>query len=435
MPANQDGRRTRPDDVLTYVYALAELAICGCVILPAKHSSAMMRMCRNGALLLLLLTAQGPAAVAFVPCSPLPSYPQSLLTIRSTPSGTQVDEIVDLGPLLEAHIADDDVELAEAELRNALKTGASRPPPGAFESVILAWLSESDAGATDIATAASRAEALLDEMELFHQPNGVIYRKLIDAWCTAAMMEDLDRESAAGASDEVVVADKSLLDQVDRDIGERQKKKEMENTYNRAKNAAQHAGKILDRMENLYLETRIDDLLPGVSQYKGVINAWKVLGSSKEVEDAIRQVESRRDETFAASEIDTGLSGSKKAIASHKDILKIVMRLDDETLSKSLVYRRFGRVVEVDGEGNEKVTDPGYLGVTTSTHNYNLIIDALAKSGKPWAGEQAEAILEYMVDRYSSGENMYIRPSQITLNACINAHAMSPKAEIGRAHV
>ena len=386
----------------------------------------------NGVLPLLLAAQQGPAAVAFVPSSHRTLYPQSLLAAVSSPSVTQPDELVDLGTLIEAHISDNDVELAEAELRSALKKGTSRPPPEAFESIILAWLSDADAGATDITAAAGRAEQLLDEMELVHQPNGVIYRKLIDAWCSAAMREELGSENASTngeLSGEAVVADNSLLDQVDRDIGERQKKKEMENAYNRAKNAAQHAGKILDRMENLYLETRIDDLLPGVSQYKGVINAWKVLGSSKEVEDAIRQTEKRRDEMFAASEIDTGLSGSKKAIASHKDILKIVMRLDDETLSKSLVYRRFGRVVEVDGEGNEKVTDPGYLGVTTSTHNYNLIIDALAKSGKPWAGEQAEAILEYMVDRYSSGENMYIRPSQITLNACVNAHAMSPKAD------
>ena len=380
----------------------------------------------------LLLAAQGPAAVAFVPYSPRPLYPQSLLIANSSPSATQADEIVDLGTLIEAHISDDDVELAEAKLRGALKKGASRPPPETFESIILAWLSDANAGATDIATAASRAELLLDEMELVQQPNGVIYRKLIDAWCSAAMREELGSERASingDLSDEAVVADNSLLGQVDRDIGERQKKKEMENTYNRANDAAQHAGKILDRMENLYLETRIDDLLPGVSQYKGVINAWKVLGSSKEVEDAIRQINARRDELFAAAEIDTGLSGSKKAIASHKDILKIVMRLDDDALSKRLVYRRFGRKVEVNDDGIEKITDPGYLGVVTSTHNYNMIIDALAKSGRPWAGDQAEAILEYMVDRYSSGENMYIGPNQITLNACINAYAMSPKSD------
>lgn len=385
----------------------------------------------NGVLPLLLAAQQGPAAVAFVPSSHRTLYPQSLLAAVSSPSVTQPDELVDLGTLIEAHISDNDVELAEAELRSALKKGTSRPPPEAFESIILAWLSDADAGATDITAAAGRAEQLLDEMELVHQPNGVIYRKLIDAWCSAAMREELGSENASTngeLSGEAVVADNSLLDQVDRDIGERQRKKEMEDTYNRAKSAAQHAGKILDRMENLYLETRIDDLLPGVSQYKGVINAWKVLGSSKEVEDAIRQINARRDALFAAAEIDAGLSGSKKAIASHKDILKIVMRLDDETLSKRLVYRRFGRKVEVDDNGT-KITDAGYLGIVTSTHNYNLIIDALAKSGRPWAGDQAEAILEYMVDRYSSGENMYIRPNQISLNLCINAYAMSPKAD------
>jgi len=386
----------------------------------------------NGVFLLLL--AHGPAAVAFAPSlSQVPRRAPSpaLLAINSSPSATQANEHVDLGPLM-SEVSDDDVELAEAELRDVLKKGKSRPPSEAFESVILAWLRQSDDGANtvDIATAASRAEALLDEMELLHQPNGAIYRKLVDAWCSVAMREELGTESVVGdpSRGEAVAAD-SLLDQVDRDIGEHQKKKEIANTYNRAKNAAQHAGEILDRMGNLYLETRNDGLMPGVSQYKGVINAWKVLGSSKEADDAIRQINSRRDAVFAAAEIDTEFSGSKKVIASHKDILKIVMRLHDKHLSKRLVYRRFGRKVELGGEGIERVTVPGYLGLVTSTHNYNLIIDALAKSGKPWAGDQSEAILDYMVDRYSSGENAYIKPNQITLNACINAHAMSPKAD------
>ena len=71
-------------------------------------------------------------AVAFVPYSPRPLYPQSLLIANSSPSATQADEIVDLGTLIEAHISDDDVELAEAKLRGALKKGASRPPPETF---------------------------------------------------------------------------------------------------------------------------------------------------------------------------------------------------------------------------------------------------------------------------------------------------------------
>ena len=264
----------------------------------------------------------------------------------------------------------------------------------------------------------------------------MIYRKLIDTWCSAAMREELKIESSAGsdassASGKVAAVD-NLLEAVDRDIGEHQKRKEMSNICSRAKNAAQHAGKILDRMGNLYLETRTDDLLPGVTQFKGVINAWKVLGSSKEVDAAIRHINSRRDAIFAAAEIDTGFSASKKAIASHKDILKIAMRLGDKNLSRRLVYRRFGRKVELDDDGTENIVDPGYMGAVTSTHNYNLIIDALAKSGRPWAGDQAEAILEYMVDTSSSAKNMYIAPNQISLNACIDAHAMSPRNDSAR---
>ena len=396
---------------------------------PFLHSlQDKMRIARSGVLLFLL--ARWPEGVAFVPSASQPPRPPSLLTIRSSPSSSQLqtNNSNELISLIEAHISDGDVELAEAELRNALKKGTARPSSQVFESIILAWLDKGD----ENDTATSRAEALLDEMELLHQPDGVIYRKLIDAWCSAAMREELNIESAAGAdsaSGKVAAVD-NLLDEVDRDIGEHQKRKEMSNTCNRAKDAAQHAGKILDRMGNLYLETRVDDLLPGVTQYKDVINAWKVLGTSKEVDHAIRHINARRDAIFAAAEIDTEFSASKKAIASHKDILKIVKRLGDKDLSRRLVYRRFGRKVELDDDGTENIVDPGYLGVVTSTHNYNLIIDALAKSGRPWAGDQAEAILDYMVD--SSAKNMYIAPNQISLNACIDAHAMSPKNDSAR---
>ena len=387
--------------------------------------------CSSGVLLFLL--ARWPEGGAFVPPPSQSSRPPSLLTIRSVPSSAQLptNNSNELISLIEAHISDGDVELAEAELRNALKKGTARPSSQAFESIVLAWLDKSDE--EDAAT--SRAEALLDEMELLHQPDGVIYRKLIDAWCSAAMREELKIESATGAgassaSGKVAAVD-NLLEAVDRDIGEHQKRKEMSSTRSRAKHAAQHAGKILDRMGNLYLETRTDDLLPGVTQYKGVINAWKVLGSScKEVDAAIRHINARRDAIFAAAEIGTEFSASKKAIASHKDILKIAMRLGDKNLSRRLVYRRFGRKVELDDDGTENIVDPGYRGVVTSTHNYNLIIAALAKSGRPWAGDQAEAILEYMVD--NSAKNLYIAPNQISLNACIDAHAMSPKNDSAR---
>ena len=392
-----------------------------------------MRIACSSCVLLFLL-ARWPEGGAFVPSPSQSSRPPSLLTIRSSPSSAQLptNNSNELISLIEAHISDGDVELAEAELRNALKKGTARPSSQAFESIVLAWLDKSD----DEDAATSRAEALLDEMELLHQPDGVIYRKLIDTWCSAAMREELKIESSAGsdassASGKVAAVD-NLLEAVDRDIGEHQKRKEMSNICSRAKNAAQHAGKILDRMGNLYLETRTDDVLPGVTQFKGAINAWKVLGPSKEVDAAIRHINSRRDAIFAAAEIDTEFSASKKAIASHKDILKIAMRLGDKNLSRRLVYRRFGRKVELDDDGTENIVDPGYMGAVTSTHNYNLIIDALAKSGRPWAGDQAEAILEYMVDTSSSAKNMYIAPNQISLNACIDAHAMSPRNDSAR---
>lgn len=318
-----------------------------------------------------------------------------------------------------------DVERAEAELRAVLSQykadgdASSKPSSQAFESVILAWLRKSNSdgstSAIDVASAATRAEALCDEMELLYQPNGILYRKLINVWCAAAMREeDLDAPpSTMGEQKDVQDAD-----DVDESVEDRRAK-----SYDRTKKAAQHALEILDRMEQLFIETDTDDMMPGVSQYKSVVNAWRILGTD-EAEDVIRRVTKREDEMFSRAGLvpDAFLD---KRVRSHRDILDIVLRLDNRELAKRLVHRRYGREVEVKDDGSEVVTDRGYPGVVTSTHNYNIIIDALAKSGKPWAGQQAEAILDFMVDQYQSSKNTHIKPNSVTINSCINAWAAS----------
>ena len=132
-------------------------------------------------------------------------------------------------------------------------------------------------------------------------------------------------------------------------------------------------------MEGLYLETGNDDLLPGVTQYKNVVAAWKVL-SSKEADKIIKRVEERRDLVFSTSPSSVVPDTTTKRRIRHRDVLKIVANLNNKDLLRSLVYSRLGRKVESKDDGSEVVVDRGKSGIAISTHNYNTIIGFLANS-------------------------------------------------------
>jgi len=384
------------------------------VVVPRTGSSFSLQ-CRRSS----VCSSDCPASVR---------YRRSAIAVASS-NGTDVDTSTVINDLTSGG----DVEQAEAELRRMLRTYrvdgdmSFKPSPEAFECVILALLRQSyDDGLSPvtIASIAARAESLVDDMELMYQPNGVLYRKLINVWCAVAMREDLDAPSTMQHQVEEVEGT-AVMDDLHEDTRGK--------SFDRAKRAARHSLEILDRMEQLFIETGNDDMMPGVTQYKNCINAWKLLGSD-EADDVIRRVVERRDKLFSRAGVVPN-STPKERIHSHKDVLQVVRQLNSKDLSKRLVYRRYGRKVQKTADGSEVVIDNGYPGVVTSTHNYNIIIDALAKSGNPWAGLQAEAILEYMVDQYQSSQNSYIKPNAITVNSCINAWAQSstrdsaPRAE------
>jgi pentatricopeptide repeat protein len=325
-----------------------------------------------------------------------------------------VDSMLSRGELVKAHSL-----LLQSMEEDETNTGiSSRPSVRSFEKVILAHLRRAHECTDGAAAGASLGESLLDQMELLYQPRGALYRKLIYVLCAVPMREDLSELATGDADNDADLEQRELL------------QRQAAFKLRRARMAAQKALRILDRMESLFRETGIPDLMPGLAQFKSVAVAWKALGTV-EAEDIVKHVEERRDDLYSKVGRLVGSENvGRKIIRSHKDVLEIVDQLkNDKLLAKKLVYQRYNRRTEEGVEGDEIILNQGHPGLATTTYNYNLILAALARNGRVWAGQRAEAILYFMVDQTRRRKNHFATPDIISINTVIDAWARTPSPD------
>mmetsp|Transcript_26285 Transcript_26285/g.40323 ORF Transcript_26285/g.40323 Transcript_26285/m.40323 type:complete len:1208 (-) Transcript_26285:230-3853(-) len=275
---------------------------------------------------------------------------------------------------------------AEQTLRWMLeesKSGNTRIQPAArsYASIIRALATSDTPGTTE------KAETLLDRMEERFTPSAALYEDVIFAWC---------RDSATW-------------------IAQKTKKKKSEggsSSTNEAKDATKRAQLLLQRMENLYGATGNQAMRPKVSLYKAVREAWEGLGGNDgDDEGEAENVRLAQDQMHPQQSRHTSSSGQvveRKPVSSIADVLSIFEELN----------------------ATEKTRKH-----PANTWTFNLLLSRLAKSGKPWAGQRAEDVLDYMLESYNKYGNHQIKPDTISFNKVMDAWSRSshpdaaPKAE------
>jgi hypothetical protein len=170
------------------------------------------------------------------------------------------------------------------------------------------------------------------------------------------------------------------------------------------KQHAQQAQRLLNRMETLYQAGANANLRPDRSLYVNIIEALTGCGEGAEAQN----VRDRENQMYPEVE------KSKERVKSSR------FSSDKEVFS---VLNDF----EVDSPWEEEPI--------ASTRTFNLILKQIASSSKPWAGQRAEDVLYYMLERYLKKNKTEIQPDIITFNSVILAWSKSPHPDAAyRAH-
>ena len=271
-----------------------------------------------------------------------------------------------------------------------------KPSSAAFISLIEKWL---------IFPHPERAEAILDKMEELYTPSGRIYERIINAWSFRAteIINQMNNDW-----NEAPVPDETKRYEIDFPEEERNKMKM--NMRQEATNCSVRAIQLLNRMEQLHQEIG-DDFRPALSTYTSVINSitrtsQKDNASLASQKDVIERIRAKRDEIYKYLEM------KRLPVGSIDDVFSIIKNLENS----HQVMSKF----RVDAE----------LSPVPNLFNFNLIINALAQTGQPWAAQAAEDILDFMVDECQRGKQ-YLTPSIETFNGCMNAwaHCSTAKEE------
>ena len=150
-------------------------------------------------------------------------------------------------------------------------------------------------------------------------------------------------------------------------------------------NSAKRAKRLLERMEELFEATRNEALRPTMSLYNAVIRALSGNMDQHDI-DAVRV---RRDRMY--SRVDSALEPMH--FTSSKEVFGLLKHLDDA---------------------------PPITHAAT-TKNFNNVIFALGRSGKIWAGQRAEDILNYMLEMHLKRGKKEIAPDIVTFNSVMAA--------------
>ena len=156
--------------------------------------------------------------------------------------------------------------------------------------------------------------------------------------------------------------------------------------------AAKRAMNLLLRMEELYEATRNEALRPSMSLYNQVI---QVLNDVDSREDAFSIFE-HRDRVYPP--VDSTLE--PRQLTSSSEVFGLLQYIEDaRTLSPK---------------------------TPATVQNFNFVISQLGKSGKVWAGQRAEDVLNFMLDNKNK-----CPPNTVTFNLVMDAYAKSSLRDAG----
>jgi hypothetical protein len=170
------------------------------------------------------------------------------------------------------------------------------------------------------------------------------------------------------------------------------------------KQHAEQAQRLLNRMETLYQAGANSNLRPNRSLYEKVIEALTSCLEGTEAQD----VRDRENQMYP--EVEKSKKGVESSrFSSDKEVFSVLNDL------------------EVDSPWEEKPI--------ASTRTFNVILKKIASSSKPSAGQRAEDVLYYMLERYLKKGKIEIQPDIITFNSVILAWSKSPHPDsANRAH-
>lgn len=262
--------------------------------------------------------------------------------------------------------------LKEEHLLNLIQiykeSKSNSPPPSKdfFIDLIDNWLSIQQP---------DRAESILDKMEELYEPSGRIFERIINNWSYISIECSNRARLLTNIDDEENAMTFTSLKET-------------------AVSAANHALKLLSRMEELYKEEG-GDFRPALSTYTSTINALKRSAQEKSYSETIERLLEMRDTLY-------NYETQKIQIRSARDVFSLLSLRYDEGVMRNM--------------SKDKRNIP--LG---NTRNFNLVINELAKTGKSWAAQAAEDVLDFMIERCKT--NVRLTPTTATLNGCINAWA------------
>ena len=279
-----------------------------------------------------------------------------------------------------------DIATIEAEerhlfesIQNYKDSNKDKPAMEDFIDLIESWL---------LFPQPKRAEMILDRMEELYTPSGRLIERIINAWSFGST-ECIDRLTLTDDDD----------DSDDEEVKEN-KAKERKFLRENAMFCSDRAVSLLSRMEHLCEEIG-DDFRPALSTYTSVVNS--VLRSSEKNplsfaarRETVERIKERRDRIY--NKVDKRLR-----ITSIPEVFATLKYMDNTRINDKLA--------RIHGKPNP----------IANRYNFNLIINALAQIGEPWAANAAEDILDFMIRRHVNDKNF--RPSIESINGCINAWA------------
>ena len=169
------------------------------------------------------------------------------------------------------------------------------------------------------------------------------------------------------------------------------------------KQHAEQAQRLLYRMEILYQAGANSNLRPDRSLYEKVIAALTSCGEGTEA----KNVRNRENQMYPEVEESKDVKSSR--FSSDEEVFSLLNDLE--------------------------VHSPWEKKPIASTRTFNVILKQIASSSKPWAGQRAEDILYYMLERCLKKGKIEIQPDMITFNSVILAWSKSSHPEAAsRAH-
>ncbi|KAL9187799.1 hypothetical protein ACHAXT_006177 [Thalassiosira profunda] len=267
-----------------------------------------------------------------------------------------------------------------------------------------------------------RATQVLDLMEAFHEPTGLLYDVTIESHAADALqcLSYLAQSKAA------------------EDGAEEEAESKRSQHYQQALKSAKSALQLLDRSEDLYRETgRSPSRLPSIASYVTAIDVWKALAvGAGEVGDekrrdqsleVVRALRHRRVEVYTP----VGDGGNVGGGWGEYNVLppEVSQMAVEDVLNIAVEQLR-------DSVPSYQLLTGDSAGV--GTFHFNQLIFDLAKYPQPFSGPLAQDLLEYMVYEVKQSASLQQRrrkpaqslnvpkPNVETINAVLKAWLVTP---------